>query len=74
MLSMRRRFSVSLLAIGLFSPAFSGCGGNPEHGSAESPVVAPVHNPDPNSPLQGVGLENERDNLDKIKQATVPKR
>ena len=74
MLSKRRRFSVSLLAIGLFAPAFPGCGGNPEHGSAEVPVIAPVHNPDPKSPLQGIGLENERDNLDKINQATAPKR
>ena len=72
MISKRRGFSVLLLAIGLSAPGFSGCGEKPEQGSPEVPVISPVHNPDPKGPLQGVGLENERENLDKIKQATAP--
>lgn len=72
MISKRRRFSVLFPAIGLLAPVLSGCGEKPEQASAEVPVSSPVYNPDPKGPLQGVGIENEREHLDKIKQATAP--
>jgi len=46
-----------------------GCSGSSSDGSA-GPTPIPVVNPDPNNPLKGVGLENEADNLDKIRAGT----
>jgi hypothetical protein len=44
----------------------TGCGGSSSNGSS-GPTPIPVVNPDPNNPLYGVGLENEAQNLDKIR-------
>jgi hypothetical protein len=42
-----------------------GCSGSTDGSSGPKPI--PIVNPDPNNPLNGVGLENEAQNLDRIK-------
>jgi hypothetical protein len=56
-------WSVPAVAIAL---SVSGCGGSSSNGP-DGPKPIPVVNPDPNNPLNGVGLENEAQNLDKIR-------
>jgi hypothetical protein len=45
--------------------SLTGCGGST--GGSSDPTPIPIVNPDPNNPLNGVGLENEAQNLDRIK-------
>jgi hypothetical protein len=68
-LSIVRAASVAAPAA-LLALALSGCGGS--SGGTEGPKPIPVVNPDPNNPLKDVSLENEAQNLDKIRAGIVP--
>jgi hypothetical protein len=50
-----------------------GCG-NPAPNEQGGVNLAPVYNPDPNSPVKGVTLENESQNLDKIRGGAAQKK
>jgi hypothetical protein len=64
-LPMVRALSAAIPAA-MFSLLLSGCGFS---GEKEPPKPIPVVNPDPNpsSPLKGVTLENEAQNVDRLR-------
>jgi hypothetical protein len=55
-----------VFAAGVLALAVPGCDSGPK----ENPKSIGVYNPDPNSPLKDVTLENEYQNLDKIRAGT----
>jgi len=56
---------VRLVAPAVVGLSLAGCGESSGGGAGQAPI--PVINPDPNNPLKDVTLENEAQNLDKIK-------
>jgi hypothetical protein len=65
-------WSVAVVAIGI---AIAGCdGGSGAVRVVEGPKVVPTINPDANSPARDVTIENEYQNLDKIRARSPAKR
>jgi hypothetical protein len=60
------RGAAGAFAVGVLALAVVGCDSTPK----ENPKSIGVYNQDPNSPLKGVTLENEYQNLDKIRAGT----
>jgi len=54
------------VTLGMLTSCLAGCDSGPK----ENPKSIGVVNPDPNNPLKDVTLENEAQNLDRIKAGT----
>jgi hypothetical protein len=62
--------AASLVTCVVLAAAVSGCG--PSEVPPDQAGAIPVYNPSPDNPTQGVTLENEAENLDKIGGITKP--
>jgi len=64
------RAAAAAVPAALLVLSLAGCGGS--SGGKDGPVPIPVVNPDPNNTLNDVTLENEAQNLDRIKAGAGP--